>query len=53
MSKTSLQGVPQVSANTYRGDRGGQDEQKILWEEYPWGVMGKILFLGLVEEKNS
>ena len=29
---TSIQGVPQVSANTYRGGRGGQGEQKIIWE---------------------
>ena len=26
-----MQGVPQVSANTYRGGRGGQDEQKTMW----------------------
>ena len=28
----NIQGVPQVSANTYGGGRGGQDEQKIMWE---------------------
>ena len=53
----NIQGAPQVSANTYRDGRGGQDEQKIIWEGgskmQPWGVMGKILFLRLVEEKNS
>ena len=52
-----IQGVPQVSANTYRGGRGGQDEQKIIWKGgskmHPWGVTGKILFLGLIEENNS
>ena len=44
-----IQGVPQVSANTYRGGRGDQDEQKIIWEGV---VMGKLLFLGLAEEKK-
>ena len=52
-----IQSVPQVSANTYRGGVGGQDDQKIIWEGgskiHLWGVMGKILFLGLVAEKNS
>ena len=27
-----IQGVPQLSENTYGGGRGGQDEQKIMWE---------------------
>ena len=51
-----IQGVPQVSANTYRGGRGGQGEQKIICEGggakmQPWGVMGKIIFLDLLKKK--
>jgi len=44
-----------MTYKTYRGDRGGRDEQKIIWEGgskmQPWGVMGQKLFLGLVDEK--
>ena len=32
-SSSPIRGVPQVSASTYRGGRGGQYEQKIVWEE--------------------
>ena len=27
-----MQGVPGMTFKTYRGDRGGRDEQKIIWE---------------------
>jgi len=46
-----------MTYKTYGGDRGGRDEQKIIWEwgskMHLWGVIGKILFFRLVEDKNS
>jgi len=27
-----IQDVPGMTYKTYRGDRGGRDEQKIIWE---------------------
>jgi len=44
----SLKGViGEVKTNIKLNGRGGGSKMQ------PWGVMGKILFLGLVEEKNS
>jgi len=28
-----IQGVPGMTYKTYRGDKGGRDEQKVMWEE--------------------
>ena len=45
-----------MSANTYGGGKGGQDEQKIMWEGgskmHRLGVMSKIiLFSDLLKKK--
>ena len=29
---STIQGAPGMTYNTYRGDRGGRDEQNIIWE---------------------
>ena len=44
-----------MTYKTYRVDRGGRDEQKIMWrggsKMHHWGVIGKILFSDLLKIK--
>ena len=55
-STLAIQGVSQVSANTYRGGRGGQDEQEIIWERgglkcTPGELWAKYFFSDLLKKK--
>ena len=44
-----------MTYKTYRDDREGRDEQKIIWEGgskiHPWRVIGIILFSDLLKIK--
>jgi len=53
---TIIQGVTQVDVYTYRGGRGGQDEQKIIWEGgglkcTPGELWAKYFFSELLKKK--